>query len=563
MAALTKRRELFAFKALDSRIQSANVKSSEKWLGYFVGPMIISMCYFVTASTYLNVFYTDVLKVGAIWSGAFLTVMPIVSKIIDAITNLIMGYVIDRTKSRQGKARPWILISAPVLLVAGILLYAVPQASQTVQVVWITVSYNLFYAVAYTMYNMSHGLMVPLSTRNSRQRDGLAIFVSVGISMVPGAIVALVIPTLVLPYIGVDQSKWMLVMSILAILALPAVMLEYYFTRERVTEETQGESEAILTVSTKEQLKGCLKSKYWVAIMLVNVAYQLYNNFQATSIIYFANWVLGTYNDGSTLALLNVGGQFPLGIGILALWPLVRRFGKRNVMVFGFGIGILGCILGMTNVHSMPVVLTGLILKSIGTIPITYILVGMLADALDHVEYVNGFRCDGFSTSVQSVILTIMSGISAGLFNLGLSVTHYIAPEGTAEQIAAMTQSSAAQTFFSWGIFLFPAIGFAAIILILLPYKLDKELPSMQHAIVERHKAETEARGEIYVSPEEKARLEQEELDRVAEEKRIAELKALCAKKGLSFEEEEANYQVKLAEKKAKAEAKAAKRAKK
>lgn len=555
--------KLLGSKVFDTRIKSANVQNSERILGYLFGPAFVMTMFYISGQSYLNTFYTDVLKLTPIWGGAFLAILPVVSKILDAFTNLFMGWVIDHTRSRHGKARPWLLLSAPLLTISSILLFTVPKASTAVQVAWVTISYNLYFSIAFTMYNISHNLMVPLSTRNSRQRDGLAMFVSVGISMVPGAIVALVIPTLVLPYIGVDQSKWMLVMSILAILALPAVMLEYYFTRERVTEETQGESEAILTVSTKEQLKGCLKSKYWVAIMLVNVAYQLYNNFQATSIIYFANWVLGTYNDGSTLALLNVGGQFPLGIGILALWPLVRRFGKRNVMVFGFGIGILGCILGMTNVHSMPVVLTGLILKSIGTIPITYILVGMLADALDHVEYVNGFRCDGFSTSVQSVILTIMSGISAGLFNLGLSVTHYIAPEGTAEQIAAMTQSSAAQTFFSWGIFLFPAIGFAAIILILLPYKLDKELPSMQHAIVERHKAEAEARGEIYVSPEEKARLEQEELDRVAEEKRIAELKALCAKKGLSFEEEEANYQVKLAEKKAKAEAKAAKRAKK
>ena len=555
--------KLLGSKVFDTRIKSANVQNNERILGYLFGPAFVMTMFYISGQSYLNTFYTDVLKLTPIWGGAFLAILPVVSKILDAFTNLFMGWVIDHTRSRHGKARPWLLLSAPLLTISSILLFTVPKASTAVQVAWVTISYNLYFSIAFTMYNISHNLMVPLSTRNSRQRDGLAMFVSVGISMVPGAIVALVIPTLVLPYIGVDQSKWMLVMSILAILALPAVLLEYYFTRERVTEETQGESEALLTVSTKEQLKGCLKSKYWVAIMLVNVAYQLYNNFQATSIIYFANWVLGTYNDGSTLALLNVGGQFPLGIGILALWPLVRRFGKRNVMVFGFGIGILGCILGMTNVHSMPVVLTGLILKSIGTIPITYILVGMLADALDHVEYVNGFRCDGFSTSVQSVILTIMSGISAGLFNLGLSATHYMAPEGTAEQIAAMTQSSAAQTFFSWGIFLFPAIGFAAIILILLPYKLDKELPSMQHAIVERHKAEAEARGEVYVSPEERARQEQEALDRVAEEKRIAELKALCAKKGLSFAEEEANYQAKLAEKKAKTEAKAAKRAKK
>lgn len=169
MSVLTKQRKgLFSSKAFDTRIHSANITRGEKWLGCFAGPMIISMCYFTTASTYLNVFYTDVLQVGAIWSGAFLAVMPIISKVIDAITNLIMGYIIDRTRSRQGKARAWILISAPLLVVAGIMLYAVPRASQTVQVVWITISYNLFYAVAYTMYNMSHSLMVALSTRNHK-----------------------------------------------------------------------------------------------------------------------------------------------------------------------------------------------------------------------------------------------------------------------------------------------------------------------------------------------------------------------------------------------------------
>ena len=75
----------------------------------------------------------------------------------------------------------------------------------------------------------------------------------------------------------------------------------------------------------------------------------------------------------------------------------------------------------------------------------------------------------------------------------------------------------------------------------------------MQQAIVERHKAEAEARGETYVSPEEKARLEQEQLEKVAEEKRIAELRTLCQKKGLDFEAEEAKYQAKLEEKRTKA----------
>lgn len=540
-------------KAFDSRIKSANVQNSERWLGFLLGPTFVMSMFYISGQSYLNMFYTDVLKLTPIWGGLFLALLPVVSKILDAITNLVMGWVIDHTQSRHGKARPWLLISGPLLAVSSILLFTVPKASTAIQAAWVTVSYNLYFSIAFTMYNISHNLMVPLSTRNSKQRDGLSVLASMGVSLVPGIVVAMIIPTFILPIIGIDQGKWMLVMSILSVLALPAVMLEYYFTRERVTEETQGQSEELLTISTGEQLKGCLKSRYWVAIMLIMIVYNLYNNFQATSIIYYANWVLGSYNDGVTLTMLNMIGQTPLGIGIIALWPMVHKFGKRNVMVGGFAIGILGCVISLLQVKSMVVVLAGLVLKSIGTIPITYILIGMLADALDHVEWVNGFRCDGFSTSIQSVILTVMSGVSAGLFNLGLAVTGYIAPEGTAEQVASITQSAAAQNLFSWGLFLFPAIGFAIMIAILVPYKLDKDLPNMQKEIIERRKAQAQARGEVYISPEEKARMEQEELDRVAEEKRIAELKELCAKKGLDFETEERKYQEKQAAKRKKA----------
>ena len=155
--------KLLEKKIFDSRVKSYNVKAGEKWLGYLIGPAGALLLNAVLA-TYLNVYYTDVLNLTHIWGGVFLTVFPIVSKIIDAITNIVMGYIIDRTKTKQGKARPWLLLSAPLVAITGALLFTVPQASEGVQVVWIMLSYNLFYSFAYTIFNMSHNLMVPLST---------------------------------------------------------------------------------------------------------------------------------------------------------------------------------------------------------------------------------------------------------------------------------------------------------------------------------------------------------------------------------------------------------------
>lgn len=209
-------------------------------------------------ATYLNVYYTDVLKLTSLWGGTFLVIFPIISKVVNAITNVLMGYIIDRTKTKQGKARPWILFSAPLMTISGILLFVVPSGSTTLQAIWVMISYNLFYSFAYTIFNMSHNLMVPLSTRDTTQRGGLSVFNQIATIMMSGIIVSLIFPMLIMPAIGVDKSKWITLMSILSILVLPLTLLEYYFTKERVSEETKNENN---NVSLKKQLSAVFTDK--------------------------------------------------------------------------------------------------------------------------------------------------------------------------------------------------------------------------------------------------------------------------------------------------------------
>lgn len=201
-----KKGTLLDCKALQSRVRSEEVSRREKWLGYLLGPAGALLLNAVLA-TYLNVYYTDVLKLTHVWGGAFLVIFPIVSKIIDAVTNVVMGYIIDRTHTKEGKARPWLLLSAPLLTITGILLFTVPSGSETVQVICVMVSYNLFYSFAYTIFNMSHNLMVPLSTRNITERGSLSVFNQIATIMMSGILVALVFPMVIMPTIGVAQGK--------------------------------------------------------------------------------------------------------------------------------------------------------------------------------------------------------------------------------------------------------------------------------------------------------------------------------------------------------------------
>ena len=435
-------------KAFQSRIRSEDVKPAEKWLGYLLGPAGALLLNAVLA-TYLNVYYTDVLKLTHVWGGAFLVVFPIVSKIIDAVTNVCMGYIIDRTHTREGKARPWLLLSAPLLTVTGILLFTVPSGSETVQVIWVMVSYNLFYSFAYTIFNMSHGLMVPLSIRDTTQRGSLSVFNQISNIMMTGILVALVFPMVIMPIIGADQGKWIALMSLLSILALPLTLVEYYFTKERVTLETQAE-EAV-PMPLKQQLKAIFTDRYMLLIYAYFLVYILGTSIKNLSLVYYCNYVLGTYNDGMTQTLISVIGGVPMGIGIFAVWPLAKKFGKRNLTLAGFILYAIGSAICWMFPTDMAVVLVGQFIKNIGGLPCSYVFMAMFADVLDHMEWKNNFRCDGIAMSVYNIISVAMVGICTGIFNGLLAKTGYVAPEVVNGVTVAAEQTAAVKNAITFG----------------------------------------------------------------------------------------------------------------
>ena len=501
-----------------SLVTSENVTAKEKWLGYLLGPAGALLLNAVLA-TYLNVYYTDVLNLTPLWGGIFLTVFPIVSKVIDAITNVIMGQIIDRTKTKEGKARPWLLLSAILVPVTGILLFTVPNESDTVKAIWVMLSYNLFYSFAYTIFNMSHNLMVPLSTRDSKARGGLSVFNQITTIMMSGILVALVFPMVVMPAIGVDKSKWILLMSILSIIALPLTLMEYFFTKERVTEEAAeaGEKRGL---PFGQQLKLLFTDKYMILMYAYFLIYTIGTTLKNLGLVYYCNYVLGTYNDGITQMLVSVIGGIPMGIGIFAVWPLAKKFGKRNVTMIGFilyAVGSLICWIFQTN---LVMVLIGQFIKNIGGLPCAYVFMALFADCLDHLEWKTDLRIDGAAMSIYNIIAVAMVGIMTGVFNWMLSKAGYLAPftaktvseaastlaaNGWAPQIAldsikpaadgvltvAMQQPSSVNWVISFAFVGLEVFTGIALVVILFFLNVEKDLPRKQAEIKARRDANT------------------------------------------------------------------------
>ena len=474
-------------KALQTKVTGDQVTAKEKWLGYLLGPAGALLLNAVLA-TYLNVYYTDVLKLTTVWGGAFLVVFPIVSKIIDAITNVAMGYIIDRTRTREGKARPWLLLSAPLLAVTGILLFTVPNASETVQVVWVMVSYNLFYSFAYTIFNMSHNLMVPLSTRDTTQRGGLSVFNQIATIMMSGILVALVFPMVIMPALGVDQGKWIALMSALSILALPLTLLEYFFTKERVTLENQAAGEDS-SVPFAKQFKAIFSDKYMLLIYVYFLVYTAGSCVKNISLPYFCNYVLGTYNDGVTQTMVSAIGGIPMGIGIFAVWPLAKRFGKRNVTLAGFILYAVGGAVCWMFPHSMVMVLVGQFIKNTGGLPCAYVFMALFADVLDHMEWKTGFRSDGIAMSVYNIIAVAMVGVCTGIFNGWLASAGYVAPEIVNGQTMAAVQSEAVQSIITFG-FVGLEVFTGVILAVLLVFlSVEKDIGKKQAEIKARRES--------------------------------------------------------------------------
>ena len=432
---------IFDSKALSSRVKTENISAKEKWLGYLIGPAGALLINAILGGSFLNIYYTDVIGIGGLWNGMFLAIFPLVAKVLDAITNFVMGWIIERTKTSQGKARPYLFVAAFVLPVTGILLYTIPGSSQNIQAIWIMITYNLYFSIAYTIYNMSHNLMVPLSTRNTEERGGVAVFNQIAAIMVTGIIAALIVPMLLLPMMGTSKIMWISVMSIISVVCFPLILFEYFYTKERVTDES-GEGTAKIPYSL--QIKAVLTDEYTLLILLYYMIFALCGGIKTNSVIYYCNYVLGTYADGITQTLINVIGGLPMGIGIFAVWPIAKRIGKRNITILGMILMSIGGAICWMFPTNMTMVLIGQFIKNLGGLPSAYVFMALFADVLDHLEWKNGFRCDGFAMSIYSTFAVVLNGLSIGIINAVLNGTGYVSPlTATAANLSEVYSSRA------------------------------------------------------------------------------------------------------------------------
>lgn len=550
-----RKKSIFENPLLSTKVKSANVKTPELIIGYFLGPFGALLASGIFTN-YLNRYWKDVLfanyKVDGVLPSSittFLSLLPLISTILIVAGNLIVGQLIERTKTRAGKARPWMLLSSVLLAIGCIVLFIAPMGNgadtPVLTMVLTAIAYNVYYAIAYPMYNTANSTLVPVSTRNSSQRGLIASFTNFAHLGVMGA-GGMVFPFLVSLFLGgwdtPNAQAWTILFVVIGIVTFLFVVLQYYFTRERVTEESfhiETEEAPKKAISMGKQFKAVGTDIFWWLIIVFYLIFQFSGSLKNLSCNDFCTtqWgdELGNYYSG----IINILGAVPMAVAMAFIWPLSRKYGKRLVVMVGLLVGAVGGLIAGIWADNIIAVCVGVALKSFGSSPACYMILAMISDVLDHLEAKHGYRCDGLTMSIYSSIMAATTPLAQSFFN-------------------AITNAGANGAMITVCYVWIETGVYVACAVLMLFFIVEKYLKSDRALILDRQKAEALAAGIEWVEPEERLRREQEEAERLSEEARKLELKAKCEKKGISYEEEEAKYQAKLAEKRRIAEEKKA-----
>ena len=407
-------------KYTNSTIPKESVRMKEVLFGYFLDPAGATLAGGVCTS-FLNYYLTSVYFAGQPASvvAEYLVFLPLVSGGLIIAGNLFAGQLIEKTETSQGKARPWILISAVLLPISCLMLFLLHPRNLAAKMLCLFLTYNLYYAVASPLYSTANHTLIPLSTHDTQRRSLLATASNTSGLAVMG-FGSMVFPLLVGTVI-VSQSHWAAAFAVMGVISCFACILQYKFTRERVTENRVGHTQN--RIPARKQWKVAMSNRYWWIILVFHFVFQLGGSLKNLSMVYYCKHVLDSSfwgladGSGATQTLLSVVGAVPMALAVAVVWPLSNKIGKKNITALGLLIGVLGGIIAAFGGSQILPVASGIAIKSLGSAPACYLLLAMVSDCLDHIEAQTGLRCDGLTMSVYGSLIVAANCAAAAFFN--------------------------------------------------------------------------------------------------------------------------------------------------
>lgn len=426
-------------------------------------------------ASFLLIFYTEVMHVNPGIAASIIGV----SKLLDGLSDLAAGHIIDKTHSRFGKTRIWLLRMIPATIIALFLIYLMPTSlTGAAQVVYIFVTYNLASTVCYTLTYVAFMTLNGLMTRNQTSRG-----MNGGINMVGNVIAGLVGNATIITLLHVlsdnpsysaygDRTGWIKLLAIWMVIGAAAQLIVVFGTRERVKEgarEVTADKEEVKKqdIPFMTTMKALVKNKYWIYNIIICLSINFLMGATGSTTAYYMTYVVGDtsfYQFFSTVNTLSMLAAMLCGFWIMA------KFGKRNAVFAGLTIRAAGSLLPLFSSAKGILLVCG-VAGGIGYGIAGCAFASMIQDVLTYGEWKNGFSMIGMGNAANSFCNKV--GNSLGTIVLGwvMNVSGYA--------VGAAVQSASAlngiRVMFIWMPAIFSLVSAVAAWL----YDLDKIYPKI------------------------------------------------------------------------------------
>jgi GPH family glycoside/pentoside/hexuronide:cation symporter len=371
-------------------------------IGYAAGDFAFCL-YWQMFSMFLLFFYTDIFGISAAAAGT----MFLVTRLWDTANDPIMGIIADRTNTRWGKFRPFILFFPVPLAVVGILTFSTPELAPLGKIIWAYVTYGLL-MMLYTAVNVPYASLLGVMTDDPDEKTSFASFRTIGAYL--GSMFVQGVTVYLVAFFGAgnDKQGYQLTFALYAVLAIILFYLTFRWTIERVKPIKQQ-------TSIKRDFADLLTNVPWLILFVVGVSIMISVSIRGATILYYFKYAV---QKETLSALFMLEGSIACIVGMLFLKKITERTGKRaGMMLLLAGYSICSAIFYYIPVSSTVLVFVVYFIISLFFGPMMPLLWSMYADTADYSEWKNGRRATGLifsaSSSSQKLGWTLAGSVTA------------------------------------------------------------------------------------------------------------------------------------------------------
>jgi len=405
--------------AKENIIQDKSSLSSKEKVSYGLGNLASNLL-ITTANAFVTYFYTEQVGLAAATAGSIL----FFSRIFDGLTDLGMGVIVDKTDSKLGKARPWLKWLAIPYGLALILLFITPNFGETGNVAYAFLTYIFAVGIIYTGISVPYNAMIGTMTNDSVDRGHLSTFrTAFGYS---GAWLVNVITLPIVAFFGGGNRGWLLMAIVYAIISSILWYITFNNTKEHVTTKDDT-TEKVKSVPIMKGLKTLFKNKYW--LMIISVMFISFINSGIGGVNpYYAQYILG---NALYVGAMGTAQFAPIILMMFVIGPMMKFVSKRNLIIVGGVVGIIGRLMILVNPESLTLVLTGVVIGSIGSAPMLAASFAMLGDTVDYGQWKSGVRTEGLAYSAATFSEKVGSAMGGIILGVLMGIAGYVGGQAT------------------------------------------------------------------------------------------------------------------------------------